>query len=274
MTTPTFDRAELAAGLSEQWNALARLTTGLTERRWRTPSPLPGWTAFDVLAHVIGIESILLGEPTPTVEAEVTAFGHVRNQVGELNETWVESLRPLTGERLRERFVEVAERRRKALAAMSEADWQQPTPSPVGVVPYGRFMRTRLFDCWMHELDIADALGVPVDEGGVRAELALDEIVPYLGRTLVKRGGAPAGSRITVELTGPVTRTLHVRVEERAELVAALDRPADVVIRLGSGLFARLCGGRVRAADHADAIELSCDTELGRRLADHLGFTI
>jgi hypothetical protein len=159
-------------------------------------------------------------------------------------------------------------------------------------------MRVRLFDCWMHELDIADALGrsdgpgggslrnhagtragrdihsATIDEGGPRAELAIDEIVPYLGRVLAKRGKAPDGSRITVDLTGPVTRTLHIRIDGRAELVPALDRPADVVIRLGSGLFARLCGGRTTAEAHTGEIELSGDIELGRRLVGTLAFTL
>ncbi|MCM6777813.1 maleylpyruvate isomerase family mycothiol-dependent enzyme [Nocardia sp. CDC159] len=272
--TETPDRAEITAALSEQWDALAQLVAGLDESRWRTSSPLPGWTVFDVLAHVVGTESMLLGEPLPRVDTDPRALAHVRNETGALNETWLESLRPLPGARLLERFIEVTGRRRAALAAIDDDAWHAEIQSPIGLVSYGRFMRVRLFDCWMHELDIADALAIRVDEGGRRAEAAVDEIEPFLGRTLVKRGQAPDGSRITLELTGPVSRTLHVRVDGRAELVATPDRPADVVIRLDSGLFARLCGGRTTAGEQAERIELSGDRELGQRLVDNLAFTI
>ncbi|WP_305779308.1 maleylpyruvate isomerase family mycothiol-dependent enzyme [Nocardia nova] len=279
MSTASLDRAELTSALSGQWDVLAELTAGLDEDRWRLPSPLPGWTIFDVLAHVVGTESMLLGESLPQVDRDVHAFDHVRNDTGALNEMWLESLRTLRGAELLRRFTEVTDRRRAALAAVDEAAWTADIQSPIGVVPYGRFMRVRLFDCWMHQLDITDALGgdakaLGMDEGGRRAEIALDEIEPFLGRVVVKRGGAPDGSRITIETTGPVARTVHIRVDGRADVVATLDRPADTVVRLSSSLFARLCGGRTAAADHRDEIEVDGDRALGERIAANLAFTI
>ena len=279
MSTDALDRTELSGALSEQWNALARLTSGLDEKQWRSPSPLPGWTVFDVLAHVVGTESMLLGEALPQADGDVHALPHVRNDTGALNEIWLQSLRPLTGEQLLHRFAEVTDRRRAALAGLDDAAWQADIQSPIGLVPYARFMRVRLFDCWMHQLDITDALGgaaaTPgMNEGGRCAELALDEIEPFLGRVVVKRGGAPDGSRIAIETTGPVVREFRISVDGRAELVAALDRPADTTIRLGSGLFARLCGGRTTADAHAGEIEVAGDRALGDRIAAHLAFTI
>lgn len=279
MSTASLDRAELTSALSGQWDVLAELTAGLNEDRWRLPSPLPGWTIFDVLAHVVGTESMLLGESLPQVDRDVHAFDHVRNDTGALNEMWLESLRPLRGDELLRRFTEVTDRRRAVLAAVDEAAWTADIRSPIGVVPYGRFMRVRLFDCWMHQLDITDALGgdakaLGMDEGGRRAEIALDEIEPFLGRVVVKRGGAPDGSRITIETTGPVARTVHIRVDGRADVVAALDHPADTVVRLSSSLFARLCGGRTAAADHRDEIEVDGDRALGERITANLAFTI
>ncbi len=45
------------------------------------------------MAHLIGTESILAGEDTPHVDIDVHALGHVHNEIGALNERWVESLR-------------------------------------------------------------------------------------------------------------------------------------------------------------------------------------
>ncbi|MVU78697.1 maleylpyruvate isomerase family mycothiol-dependent enzyme [Nocardia sp. ET3-3] len=272
MTDTVPDRAEITALLSDQWDALTRLVDGLDESAWRTASPLPGWTVFDILAHVIGVESMLLGDPTPDLEVEGE---HIRNDIGALNEKWIASLRPLTGSQLLERFLEVTGRRLKALEQTASEAWAELVPTPVGMAPYGRFMRIRLFDCWMHEHDIADALGVSVDEGGSRGAEAFEELLPALGRAAVKGAGAPDGSRITFDITGSVSRQLHVAVEGgRASLVDTLDAPATVVITLASGLFARLRGGRIRAEDHTAEITLAGDTDLGNRLVHSLAFTI
>ncbi|WP_327143954.1 maleylpyruvate isomerase N-terminal domain-containing protein [Nocardia sp. NBC_01327] len=272
MTDTVPDRTVITATLSDQWDTLTRLVDGLDESGWRTPSALPGWTVFDVLAHVIGTESLLAGEPVPEVEV---AGEHIHNEIGALNEKWIQSLRPLPGAQLLAHFHEVTTRRLKQLAELSSEQWAENVPSPVGMTPYGRFMRIRLFDCWMHGLDIADGLGVQLDEGGLRAETAFTELVFGLGRAVVKGGGAQDGARITFEITGPVVRTLHIAVAgKRAEPVENLDGPADVVLTLSSGLFARLRGGRTTADAHLGEFTLAGDIELGNRLVRGLAFTI
>ncbi|GGL25149.1 maleylpyruvate isomerase family mycothiol-dependent enzyme [Nocardia jinanensis] len=277
--TDTLDRTELTARLSEQFDALAELVTGLDENRWRTPSPLPGWTVFDVLSHVIGTESMLLGDKPPArdrqaPDVEVKTLPHVRNEIGAFNEIWVQRLRLRPGTELLGLYRAVIDRRRAALAAMDDAAWSAPTPSPVGEVPYARFMRVRLFDCWMHELDIADALGERVDEGGARGELAFAEFAKSLPRVIAKRGAAPAGSLITLALTGPLARTLHIEVGDRARYVDAPGAEPTVTVESDSGLLIRLGGGRVDAESALDRITFRGDAELGRRIVRNLAFTI
>ncbi|MFD6159621.1 maleylpyruvate isomerase family mycothiol-dependent enzyme [Nocardia sp. NPDC060256] len=279
MTDPTLDRTELSARLSEQWDAIAALVAEIDENQWRAPTSLPGWTVFDVVAHVVGTESWLLGERPPphdplTVKTDVSTLPHVRNETAVFNEIWVDRMRPMSGVRLLAVFGEIVDRRRKALAAMGDTEWEALTQSPIGQVSYGRFMRVRLFDCWMHELDIADALGVRVDEGGPRGELAFAEFLGSVPRVVVKKGEAPDGSRITCTLTGTLARTLHIQVAGRAGYVDSFDEPADVEIQLPSELFVRLGGGRTAADEHLDEIAITGDEELGRRLIRNLAFTI
>lgn len=279
MTDPALERGALVAALSEQWDALAALVADLDETRWRTPSPLPGWTVFDIVSHVIGTESWLLGERPPACEPgaediDVHTLPHVRNETGAGNEIWVRRLRPQSGAAQLRQFGEVTALRRKALASLDEAAWAAPTMSPIGEVSYGRFMRVRQFDCWMHELDIADALGVRIDEGGTRGELAFAEFLASIPRVLVKRGGAPQGSRITCTLGGPLARTLHIQVGDRAAYVDAFDGPVTVEIGMDSGLFARLGGGRTAADQHLDEITLRGNEQLGLQLVRNLAFTI
>ncbi|MFC9475605.1 maleylpyruvate isomerase N-terminal domain-containing protein [Nocardia sp. NPDC056952] len=273
-------REQLTDLLAEQWEAIALLVTDLDEKAWRRTSPLPGWTLFDVVAHVIGTESWLLGETPPPHDplrpkTDVRTLPHVRNEVAVLNEIWVDRLRPLSGKRLLALFDETTERRRAALAAMDDDAWQAPTVSPVGQVPYGRFMRVRLFDCWMHELDLADGIGRSVPEGGARAEAAFAELTIGLGRAVVKGAKAPDGSLITLDLTGPVTRQVHLSVAGgRGSVLDEVSDEPTTVIRVDSGLFARLRGGRTTADRHPGEVVVEGDTALGERLVRNLAFTI
>ncbi|APE33422.1 hypothetical protein BOX37_04955 [Nocardia mangyaensis] len=274
------DREQLTDLLSQQWEAIALLVADLDEKAWRRPSPLPGWTLFDVVAHVVGTESWLLGQTPPPHDplrpkTDVRTLPHVRNEVAVLNEIWVDRLRPLSGKRLLALLDEVTDLRRAALAALDDDAWQALTVSPVGQVPYGRFMRVRLFDCWMHELDLADGIGHPVAEGGARAETAFTELTLGLGRAVVKGAKAPEGARVTIDLTGPVTRQVALAVTDgRGVLLDEADSEPTTLLRLDSGLFARLRGGRSTAEAHLDEIAIEGDVDLGRRLARNLAFTI
>ena len=121
-----------------------------------------------------------------------------------------------------ERFRAVTGDRRKVLAGMAEDDWNAVTPTPAGMDSYGRFMRVRVFDCWMHEQDIRMALQRPSSDdelGGPAARLSLDEVEATIGFVVGKLAKAPDGSRVQFDLTGPLARSIRVSVDDRAQLV-------------------------------------------------------
>ncbi|GAB3481567.1 maleylpyruvate isomerase family mycothiol-dependent enzyme [Amycolatopsis cihanbeyliensis] len=274
MTTASIPKQPLTDALDRQWSSLAELLAELSPAEWDTSSGLPGWTVRDVVAHLIGTESVLTGEQAPEADIDLAELPHVHNDIGAANERWVRALRDHTPEQLRTRFAEVTAARRAALAAMSQEDFDAPSWTPLGPGSYADFMRIRVFDSWMHEQDVRCAVGRPGHEGGVCAELAVDQIERALGFVIGKKAGAPRGSTVTLSLTGPVHRDVHVRVDERAAVVEALPRPATSVLRLSSSLAARLAGGRAEPADHLAEVELAGDRELGERIIRHLAFTI
>jgi len=109
---------------------------------------------------------------------------------------------------------------------------------------------------------------------GAPAELALAEITSSLGYVVGKLGGAPDGSRVAFELTGPLQRTLRVAVDGRAKVVDEFDGDPTTTIRLDAVLFARLAGGRTTAAENMTAIGLDGDVDLGRQVTDRLTFVM
>jgi uncharacterized protein (TIGR03083 family) len=262
----------LTAQLIEVWSALADLGSGLTDAEWAAMTACPGWPVSAQYAHVIGTESMLLGRPNP--EVDPGRPGHIRNDIGGFNEVWVVALAVESRGQVLDRLAEVTGARSAALEAMSEDDFSKPSWTPVGQADYRRFMQIRVFDCWMHEQDVRDAVGRPGHEDGPVAEQSVDEIVRALGYLVGKKAGAPDGSSVALHLTGPVRRDVNISVAGRAQVVDRLDTAPTAEVALGSTLFTRLAGGRTAPAAAAGEVQLSGDTALGQRLVDNLAFTI
>jgi uncharacterized protein (TIGR03083 family) len=259
--------------LLAEWAALDALLSDLDEARWTADTCLPGWRVRDVVAHLIGTEAMLAGATPPPAEVDVQALPHVRNELAATNELWVHALSSEPTAALLERFRAVTRDRADALAALTAADFDAPSWTPAGESTYRRFMEIRLFDCWLHEQDIRDAVGRPGHETGPCADAAVEQIGRSLGYVVGKRAGAPDGSAVTIELSGPVCRSFHVVVEGRARVVDGLDRPATAALTLSSNLFVRLAGGRVDPATALAEVGFTGDAELGRRVAGNLAFT-
>jgi uncharacterized protein (TIGR03083 family) len=256
--------------LGAQWQSIADLLADLPSDDWSVPV-LPGWDVHDVLAHLVGTECALSGVELPPVPG---GSEHVRNDIGKVNEAWVESRRAVSHQDLLAEFVAITAKRLASLRAMSVPDFYAPSWTPAGPGTYARFMQIRVFDCWMHEQDIRSAVGRPGNESGAAAERSLDEVVGALGYIIGKRGRAPDGSSVLIRLTGPIERELRVIVEGRARVTDTLDGDPTATITLSSSLFLRLAGGREDPETAAGQIRLDGDLELARQLASNLAFTI
>jgi len=270
---PGAEKDRIVMLLGEEWSAIAALLAGLDGEQWSRPA-LPGWDVHDVIAHLIGTERSLSGAALPQVPQGGDAAPHVRNDIGRVNEAWVVALRELSHADLLAEFRAVTAARRAALGAMTAADFDAPSWTPVGNATYGRFMQVRVFDCWMHEQDVRAAVGMPGREAGPVAEQALTEVVGALGYIIGKRGQAPDGSSVLISLSGPIHRDLHVVVQGRARVVDAIDGAPTASLTLSSSLFLRLAGGREDADAALGRILMGGDVGLARQLATNLAFTI
>jgi len=260
--------------LRNEFTVLGELGASLDEAQWDTPTCLPGWTVRDVLSHVTGTEAGLLGEPVP--EVDVSHLEHMRNPIAEANERWVEANRGLTGGEMVARWLDVSGRRLAVLDAMDQADFDAPSWTPAGKdETYGRFMRIRHFDCYLHEQDIRLALGMPARETDADVASSLDEVATGLGYIVGRKAALPDGSRVRIDLVGPAARTYLVQIDGRAAVVESLDGPVTVGVELPSMHFLRLTGGRHDAGvEPADGVRFTGDPDLGAQLVNNLAFTI
>lgn len=240
---------EAVVGLLEtEWDALHGLYSELGAQEWDVQTELPGWTVRDLLSHVIGTESALLGHRPPQVDTGSAA--HVKNKVGELNEPWIVARRQVASGDLLSEFRSVTRQRLAALEAMSTADFDADSWTPAGPGTYRDFMRIRVFDCWMHEQDARRVLDRPGNLSGPVVEQSLDQCVGALGFVVGKKAGVPAGTNVVFEIAGEPPRAVPVAVAEtpegktRASILA--DVPRRPTVRLGFDVetFVALCGGR------------------------------
>ncbi|MGZ8752956.1 MAG: maleylpyruvate isomerase family mycothiol-dependent enzyme [Acidimicrobiia bacterium] len=259
-------RTEIIENLERCWASSSTLATRLTPDQWAAPSLCPDWTVQGVFAHLIAIEEVLL-RWWPAGPSDPPPFAAIPGIHAELS-------RAPTGT-LQERFDNVVERRRAELAAMDDGAFATPCMTPVGPATYGRFMAIRVFDCWVHERDIRVALGIPGDDAGPAAEMALGEVRGSLGYIVGKRIGLPDGMGIAFDLAGPVRDRLFVQVDGRAAVVDTLAAP-DVTVTTDSLTFMLLACGRIdpEAAIADGRIAWSGDDAIGARAARNLRFTM
>ena len=265
--------------LIQQWNTLDELLAGLKKDDWTTQTALPGWTVRDVVAHLAGTEHMLSGEPVPDVELPASAREYVHNPIGELNEKFVQETRSMAVEDVLEDFREAVAERTEQLAEMSAAELEAETDSPVGRVPYRQFMGVRVFDCWVHEDDIRQAVGMQHHLGTAAGQFAFGEIVRALPRIVGKKAGAPEGARVRFRVTGDADTDLSLNtdvvvVNGRATLTD-VDGTAQPTVELvfDTPTFVRAATGRI-TAEPGNGVEVSGDEELGRAILGSMAFTM
>ena len=263
------DRATLVAALEAEFDSLVALGRQLTDEQWESTSEVPGWSIKDNYSHIIGTELMLLGRPDEQID--IGDPPHLRNDIGKFNEVAVVTRRDRSGSEVLAELAEVTDTRRRALAEMTDADFDAESFTPAGQDTYGRFMQIRTFDCWIHEQDCREALGMPGHDAGPAVEVALDELTTAMGFVVGKKAGATEGQSVRLHLTGPVSRTIDVRVDGRAAVVDDLDEPT-VTITLPTLLWFRYAAGR-RPGDVSQAT-IEGDRQLGESVIANAAYTI
>jgi uncharacterized protein (TIGR03083 family) len=264
-------RTRLIEALTEGWEALHELGELLTAQDWLRPTCLPGWSVRDQFAHILGTEAMLEGQDPPE-QIAVPTGDHVRNEIGRVNEIWILGLRELSVDELLQRFHAVVASRRQRLEAMDESAFAAASWTPAGHDTFGRFMQIRVFDTWMHEQDIREAVARPGHQRGLAAEVALDEVTHSMPYVIAKRASAPRGALVEIALTGDLAREIRVAVEDRAAVVSDFDRSPTARIELDGLRFMRWIGGRV--TPRLDEVSCRGDREFCTRLVENLAYTI
>jgi uncharacterized protein (TIGR03083 family) len=259
--------------LADVWSSMQRLGADLDEAEWKLPTDCPGWSVQDNLAHIVSIESVILGRPQPDID--LPDLPHVKNDLGRSNEIWVESFRSSTGAQVLEAFREVTELRLAELRSLTEAGWSAPSWTPMGHGTVRDLIPFRVLDSWIHELDMRRAVGRPADMESAPARLALDRLRGVLGMIVGARLRPPDGTRVAFVIEGPGGFAAAFAMQDgRAIALDPLPEPVaehvDATLHTDADTFVRLVGGRGDLDEIAPAVRLEGDANLGHRVLEHM----
>jgi uncharacterized protein (TIGR03083 family) len=233
------------------------LASGFEAGDWELPTECPGWTVKDQVAHLVGVERMLLGDSEPVHELPAD-LPHVHTDMARFLEGPVDARRRVPGPEVLAELRETLERR---LAALAAADPTVETMCPDGRPgPYSRLMMFRAFDCWVHEQDIRRAVGRPGNldaPAGARARQVLTGGLPFV---VGKRAGAIAGQSVLFEVSGPHGFRTAVLVGEdrRARITEEVTEPT-AELELDWESYLRLAAGRCGPAEVSAGVRGNAD---------------
>lgn len=257
--------------LESTWGDLDRYLSPRPEPDFDTPTALPGWSVRDLVAHLVGLSRVVLGEPVPTHVGPWPEY--VKNPLGELNEAFVAAYRRAPTSEVLSDFREVNRRALDALRGLDDAGWEKVGWSPEGDRPHHRFQETRIVDAWIHYQDARDALGEPREDPGIGAQVVLNRFEAALPYVVGKKVAPGDGTLIRLDLTGAHGRSVAIATEDgRARPVATSERAPDVVLATPTAAWWRRMAGRITTDDLLgdEGTSVEGDRALARRVADAL----
>jgi uncharacterized protein (TIGR03083 family) len=261
--------------LDETWTSIDRTLRSRDPEAYEAPTPCPGWSVHDVLSHLVGFELVLNGESVPPRTGPWPS--HVKNQIGEFNEAFVDAYRAWSGVEVLDLFRQTTRVSLERLRALSDADWDKVGWSPEGERPYHRFQETRVLDSWIHLQDIRDALLEPSDDHGPGEEIVVNRFEAALPYVLGKRAKAPEGTMVRINLSGRLARSILLGVREgRAKTLEEGAEPPTLEFTTPVALFWRRAAGRISAEAflNASATDVRGDEQLARKFAEALAIMI
>jgi uncharacterized protein (TIGR03083 family) len=199
--------ATLVAAHREVFDLLLDATDDLDASGWATRTGCPGWDVKDQLAHCVGLERRMLGDPP--MEVEVPTLDHVDDDFSRLMEQDVQARRSVAGEDLRDEARETFSRRLAVLSALDPGVLAEPLAGPGPMSGKGSTMlRIRVFDLCAHEQDIRRALGREREPDGACGELVAAQVMRGLARMLPERLEGPG--TVEIEMVGEYAATSSV----------------------------------------------------------------
>jgi uncharacterized protein (TIGR03083 family) len=260
--------------LAPERAALLQLLGGLDDASWWAPTACPGWSVFDVVAH-------LAGDDLARLARSRDGGGRLGPRPGEafprfidrINDEWVRASARLsppllvdllawTGPQVAAWWGTVDQH-----ALGEPVSWASPDPAPVWLDLARDFT-----EYWAHHQQVRDALGLGAGGPPERRDVALDTYLRGLPLTLATGApGAAPGATVTFEVSDVPGSAWTATLDERGwSIERGATRDATARARLDADTTWRLATRGLSPERAAARAELAGDATLGRAALDLL----
>jgi uncharacterized protein (TIGR03083 family) len=190
--------------VTRQRRRFAEMLAGLSDEQWRASTRCEGWDVQDVTSHLVGVDAFwtlsvsagLAGEPTQVL----TNFDPAATPA-----LLIEPLRALPPADVLAQLVASMEGFLDLLASLDETGWATPVETPPGYLPARLLAHHALWDCWVHERDVALPLGLvpPVEPDEIAASM---RYAAALSPGFLINDGPGCEGRFAIEVRDPDIR--------------------------------------------------------------------
>jgi uncharacterized protein (TIGR03083 family) len=211
---------DLLQPFTRQRRRMLAMLEAMSDQQWTVESRCDGWTAREVAAHLVTVNSFwhasivagLAGTPTRMLAGFDPAASPP---------VMVDWMSALSHRDVLDQFTATTDTLLNTVAELDEQGWVTSAEAPAGVIAIRALVQHALWDSWIHERDIAIPLGIatPAEPDEVRACLQFAAAIsPALGIGL----GLDPSCTLAVEAVDPhIQFVLHVgdavRVFDRAD---------------------------------------------------------
>lgn len=189
------------APVVRQRRRLEAMLVDLQPAQWATPSRCAGWTVQDVVAHLVGVNSFWNGSVQAGLAGTPTRF-LANFDPAATPPLMVNSMSALSTAQILEQFKASNDALLSTLSELNDEQWGMLAESPPGHVSIRLVAHHALWDCWVHERDVAIPLGIHTDEEADEVRSCL-RYSSALSPTLAVSWNRPSEGRYVVNATDP-----------------------------------------------------------------------
>lgn len=172
----------------------------LGTHQWSLPTPCPGWTVADIVAHTIDLDSMAAGNPPAAHEPNWNELPHAQAPFQQFTERGVDYRRGTPPAALLHQMLTAANDLTDSLATGSP---MLTVPWVEGEVSKEQFLGMRTFDIWTHDLDVRIAAGLPTNFTSNPGKNAARRMLKSLPFIWGKKIAATNGESLKIDFTGP-----------------------------------------------------------------------
>jgi uncharacterized protein (TIGR03083 family) len=258
---------------AEVFTNVYAMAEGLDEPRALGTTGCPGWTVRDIVAHIVDLESLLIGRPRPD-HAIPEDLPYIRNEPGKFMEIGVDARRGVPLRELLAEYQDVTAQRLFRLDDLEDSQLDEMGQGFFRPAKVRSFLAIRVFDLWSHEQDLRRALGQPGGFGGIPAAHSRERMIMGAGNTIQERLNPAIRTSVVFDIIGPGGALRAIAFDgERGLAGADVPDSPSTTLRLDLNTLTVLACGRSDDPLARSRVVVEGDQNLGRGVLEDLAVT-